>query len=209
MSADQAAAGPGVIVNPLSGEQITVCAAAADTGGSVLEWELLLAPGGRVPSSHAHPEQEELFRVLDGQMRFRVGGRRITAGPGDTVRVPPGTVHHFANAGTRPARVAVQTRPALDMQELLATAAAMAQAQHAAARRLPSPVDLALFMRDFEREVRAPYLPAALVRAVTRPAAWLAARCGADARYRRLRRVRGVGGVGSPGGSAPEPGPGR
>jgi len=65
-------------------------------------------------------------------------------------------------------------------------------------------VDLALFMRDFEREVRAPYLPAALVRAVTRPAAWLAARCGADARYRRLRRCGGC-----PGGSAPGTGPGR
>jgi quercetin dioxygenase-like cupin family protein len=203
MSADRAAAGPDVIVNPLSGEQITVRATAADSGGRVLEWELLLAPGGRVPSSHAHPEQEERFTVLDGQLRFRVGGRRITAGPGDTVRVPPGTVHHFANAGPRPARVAVRTRPALSMQELLETAAAMAQAQHAAARRRPSPVDLALFMRDFEREVRAPYLPAALVRVVTRPAAWLAARCGADARYRRLRVLR------APGGSAPESGPGR
>jgi hypothetical protein len=42
-------------------------------------------------------------------------------------------------------------------------------------------------MRDFEREVRAPYLPIALVRAVTRPAAWLARRWGLDARYRRLR----------------------
>jgi quercetin dioxygenase-like cupin family protein len=203
MSADRRCTGPDVIVNPLSGEQITVRATAADTGGSALEWELLLAPGGRVPSSHAHPEQEERFTVLDGQMRFRVGGRRITAGPGDMVRVPPGTVHHFANAGPRPARVAVLTRPALSMQELLETAAAMAQGQHASARRLPSPVDLALFMREFEREVRAPYLPAALVRPVTRLAAWLAARCGADARYRRLRGVR------SPGGSAPEPGPGR
>jgi quercetin dioxygenase-like cupin family protein len=191
------AAGPAVIVNPLSGEQITIRPTAADDRRSVLEWELLLAPGGRVPSSHAHPEQEECFTVLEGRMRFRVGGRRITAGPGDTVVVPPGTVHHFANAGPRPARVAVRTWPALSMQELLETAAAMAQAQHAAARRLPSPVDLALFMRDFEREVRAPYLPAALVRAVIRPAAWLAGRCGRDARYRRLRGAR------SPGGRAP------
>jgi len=42
-------------------------------------------------------------------------------------------------------------------------------------------------MHDFEREVRAPYLPAALVRAVTRPLARLARRRGLDARYRRLR----------------------
>ena len=186
-----------VIENPLSGEQITIRATASqtgggetgggETGGGVLEWELLLAPGGRVPSSHAHPEQEECFTVLGGQMRFRVAGRRVTAGPGDTVRVPPGTVHHFANAGNVPARVAVQTRPALNMAELLETAAAMAQDQHAAARRLPSVLDLALFMRDFEREVRAPYLPAAAVRAVIRPLSWLARRCGLDGRYRRLR----------------------
>jgi quercetin dioxygenase-like cupin family protein len=177
-----------VISNPLSGEQITIRRTAAQTGGSVLEWQLVLAPGGRVPSSHAHPEQEECFTVLAGQMRFRVAGRRLTAGPGDTVRVPPGSVHHFANAGSEPARVAVRTRPALNMQDLLETAAALAQDQHAASRRLPSLLQLALFMCDFEREVRAPYLPAALVRAVTRPLARLARRRGLDARYRRLRQ---------------------
>jgi quercetin dioxygenase-like cupin family protein len=176
-----------LIENPLSGEQITIRRSAEETGGSVLDWELVLAPGGRVPSSHAHPEQEECFTVLAGQMRFRVGGRRVTARPGDTVRIPPGTVHHFANAGSGPARVAVQSRPALNMQELLETAAALAQDQHAASRAVPNPLDLALFMRDFEREVRAPYLPAALVRAVTHPVAWLARRRGLDARYRRLR----------------------
>jgi quercetin dioxygenase-like cupin family protein len=177
--------GAHVIENPLSGERITIPAAQPDA--SVLEWELELAPGGRVPSSHAHPWQEESFRVLAGQMRFRVAGRRVLAGLGDVVRVPPGTVHHFANPGRSPARVAVRTSPALSMAELLDTAAAMARDQHAAARRLPRLLELALFMRDFEREVRAPYVPAALAGAVIRPVAWLAARLGLDARYRELR----------------------
>ena len=185
MSPNLATPGGHVIENPLSGERITIGASRPD--GSVLDWELVLAPGGRVPSSHAHPRQEECFTVLAGQMRFRVGRRRVIAGPGDTVRVPPGTVHHFANAGRQPARVAVRTSPALSMRELLETAAAMATEQHAAARRLPRPLELALFMRDFEREVRAPYLPAALVGAVVRPLAWLARRRGSGARYRRLR----------------------
>jgi mannose-6-phosphate isomerase-like protein (cupin superfamily) len=176
-----------VFENPLSGERITILTTGASADGSVLDWELLLAPGGRVPSSHAHPRQEESFTVLSGQMRFRIAGRRVLAGPGDTVRVPPGTVHHFANAGRRPARVAVRTRPALNMAQLLETAAAMAAEQHAVGRRRPSLVGLALFMRDFEREVRAPYLPVALVGAVIRPLAWLAGRCGLDAGYRRLR----------------------
>jgi quercetin dioxygenase-like cupin family protein len=177
-----------IIENPLSGEQITIRRTSMDTGGAVLEWELILAPGGRVPSSHAHPEQEEVFTMLAGQMRFRVGVRRVIANPGDTVRIPPGTVHHFANAGSRPARVAVRTSPALSMQELLETAAALAQDQHAAGRRLPRPSDLVLFMRDFEREVRAPYLPAVLVRVVLALLARLARQRGLDSRYRQLRR---------------------
>lgn len=188
-------------MNPLSGERITIREPVA--GDAVLAWELDLAPGGKVPSSHAHPEQEERFTVLAGRMRFRVGGRRVIAGPGDTVVVPPGTVHHFANASHLPARVAVHTTPALDMRDLLETAAALAQRQDAALarvrrllppslrrlmpRQLPSPVGLALFMRDFDREVRAPYLPGSLVRAVTGTVAWLATRFGLDRSYRRLR----------------------
>lgn len=175
------------IENPISGERIVIRRTAAQTGGAALVWELTLARGGKVPSSHAHPSQEERFTVLAGQMKFRVGRRRVSAGPGDTVRVPAGAVHHFANAGPSAARLLVETRPALGMAELLATAAALASDQRAAARRLPRPLDLALFMRDFEREVRAPYLPAGLVSRVAGALAGLAARRGLDARYRRLR----------------------
>ncbi len=181
--------GPHVIVNPLSGEQIVIRRTAEETGGSVLDWELVLAPGGRVPSSHAHPEQTETFTMLEGRMRFRVGWRRLTATPGQCVRVPAGTVHHFANAGPGPARVAVQSRPALAMADLLETAAALAREQRAASRALPRPVELALFMADFEREVRAPYLPVGLVRILMRRIAVIARRRGLDRRYERLRQA--------------------
>jgi hypothetical protein len=75
------------------------------------------------------------------------------------------------------------------MQALLETAAAMARDQHAAGRILPRLADLALFMRDFEGEVRAPYLPAALVRPVMRGVARLASARGWDERYRRMREA--------------------
>ena len=151
------------IVNPLSGEQITI--QAADPDGAVLVWELLLAPGGRVPASHAHPRQEERFTVVAGRMRFRVGMRRLLAEPGDTVVVPPGTMHHFANPGPAPARVEVRTTPALSMRELLEASAELARQQQAAGRALPRLTDLARFMRDFEAEVAAPILPGVIRRA--------------------------------------------
>jgi quercetin dioxygenase-like cupin family protein len=174
-----------VIENPLSGERITIRRLASD---GALEWELELAPGGRVPSAHAHPEQEERFTVLAGQLRLRVGRRRVLARPGDTVVIPPGTAHHFANPGPEPARIAVRSSPALSMTDLLATAAAMASEQQAAGRPFPRLADLVLFLDDFRREVAAPYLPAALVRAVIAPMARLARRRGLDRRYARLSR---------------------
>jgi len=176
-----------VIDNPISGERIVIHQTAVETGGTLLAWELRLAPGGRVPSSHAHPVQEERFTVVEGRMRFRVAGRPIIVGPGEMVTVPPGTVHSFANAGGMPARVLVTTTPALEMEALLETAAAMAREQRSAGRSLPRLVDLALFMTDFEPEVRAPYVPAALVRLVMRSLARTARWRRIDSRYRAAR----------------------
>jgi mannose-6-phosphate isomerase-like protein (cupin superfamily) len=178
--------GDQIIVNPLSGERITILA--GDPGCDALVWELLLAPGGRVPSSHAHPRQEERFTVVEGRMRFRVGWRRVVAGPGDTVVVPPGKSHHFANVGAVPARARVRTTPALAMQDLLETAAALATDQKAAGRVLPRLTDLVLFMHDFEAEVASPFLPR-LVRTGIRLLASMAERRGPGIRYRCLRRT--------------------
>ncbi|WP_163513388.1 cupin domain-containing protein [Fodinicola acaciae] len=172
-----------VIENPATGERIVIRRTAADTGGSLLSWELFLAPGGHVPSGHTHPEQDERFVVLAGRMRFRLGRRTVVAGPGEVVRVPPGVAHSFSNPGSETAHVLVETRPALDMQDLLATAAWLSRR----GRRLPAPLDLVLFMADFRREVRAPHF-GALVNAVVVPAAWLARLCRLDRRYRRSAR---------------------
>jgi mannose-6-phosphate isomerase-like protein (cupin superfamily) len=172
------------IVNPLSGERITILH--AGTAGDVLDWELLLAPGGRVPSGHVHPGQEERFTVTEGRLRFRVGRRRLLAEPGDTVVVAAGTSHHFANPGPAPARVQVRTSPALGMAGLLETAAALAREQHAAGRTLPRLAEMALFMRDFEAEVAAPVAPWA-VRQAARAVAAAVERHGPGIVYRRLR----------------------
>jgi quercetin dioxygenase-like cupin family protein len=168
-----------VLENPLSGERIVISELRRDR----LRWELFLAPGGRVPSMHVHPRQEERFTVVEGTMRFRVAGRPQIVHAGDTVVVAAGTVHHFANPGPREAHALVETRPALRMGEMLEAAAAIAQAQHARGDRFPRLAELAAFMDEFGDEVRAPYVPAWLVRAVLEGAApleraWWRARSG-------------------------------
>jgi len=172
-----------IIENPVSGERIHFLQTAADTDGELLEFELELTPDGHVPGAHVHPEQEERFHVLEGTMKFRLGMRTIVAGPGESVVVPAGRVHKFANGSDAPARARVEVVPALDMEQLLETTVELAHEGRVTRRGMPKPLHLALFVRRFEREVRAPFPPAWVVRALMAPIAALASSRGHAERY--------------------------
>jgi quercetin dioxygenase-like cupin family protein len=174
------------ISNPVSGEQITFMQTSRDTDGELLEFELSLSPDGHVPGAHVHPEQEERFHVLEGTMKFRRGLRRITAGPGDTVVVPAGKVHRFANGGDTAARCRVEVVPALDMERLLETTVELALEGNVTSKGMPKPMHLALFVQRFRREVKAPFPPAWMVRVLMAPLAALARRRGHAERYAAL-----------------------
>ncbi len=183
-----------VLDNPVSGERFIFSDTAADTGGELLAVEFVVAPDGYVPGGHVHPVQEERFEVVSGRMRFKKGRKTVLAEPGDTLIVPPGTYHRFANAGDSPAVIRVEVRPALKMEQLWETTVALAAEGRTLPSGLPRPLDLALFMREFEQEVQPPFAPG-LVRAATAPLAWLAVRRGLGRRYQAptlqdLARVR-------------------
>lgn len=178
-----------VIDNPVSGERFVFHQTTGDTGGELLAFELVLDPHGRVPGGHVHPVQEERFEVVSGTMRFRKGLRTVVARAGDVVVVPPGTYHRFANVGDEPAVVRVQVHPALRMEELFETTVALAREGRTLPSGMPKPLDLALFMREFEQEVTAAFAPG-VVRAVMAPLAWLGARRGLGERYRQARTYR-------------------
>ena len=169
-----------VLVNTVSGERFTFRATASETDGELLAFDLELTPDGAVPGPHVHPHQEERFEVMAGKMRFLKGARSVTARAGDKVVVPPGTIHRFKNVGGTKAHVRVEVRPALNMEGLLETAVALAREGRTNGGGMPNPLDLALFMRAFEAEVKAPFVPAGLARAVMAPLAWVARRRGLD-----------------------------
>lgn len=165
--------------NPASGERITFRETAADTDGELVAIDLELPAGCRVPGGlHVHPLQEERFEVVEGTMRFRLGGSRVTAGPGETVVVSAGVRHDFANAGDTDALVRVEVRPALKMERLFETAVSLAEQGRTMLGGIPKPLDLALFVREFEDEVQAAFPPRAVQRVALAPVAWLASRLG-------------------------------
>lgn len=174
-----------VLDNPISGERFIFHQTAGDTGGQLLSFDLTVTPDGRVPGGHVHPMQQESFEVVRGVMRFRKGLRTVIARPGDTVVVPPGAFHQFANAGDEPAMVRVRVEPALRMEQLYETVAALAAEGRTLRSGMPKPLDLAAFMREFEQEVQAPVAPG-LMRAALAPLAWMAEQRGLDRRIRAL-----------------------
>jgi quercetin dioxygenase-like cupin family protein len=156
--------------NPVTGERFTFTHTASSTGGELLAFELALRPGGAVPIPHVHPIQTERFEVVAGLMRFRLGLRRRLAGPGEVVEVAPGVVHGFSNAGEDEARVLVEVRPALAMEEMLAEVVAMAQAGRMTRRGLPRNLrDLAVLARTYDREAHAPLLSVGVQRLLLAP----------------------------------------
>jgi mannose-6-phosphate isomerase-like protein (cupin superfamily) len=161
--------------NPASGERITFRETAATTDGELVAIDLELPGGRRVPGPlHVHPLQEERFEVVKGTMRFRVGRERVEAGPGEVVVVAAGVPHDFANAGGTDAVVRVEVRPALQMERLFETAVSLARNGRTTRGGVPKPLELALFTREFEREVRAAFPPRWVQRLALAPLAWIA-----------------------------------
>lgn len=180
----EASSGRGrVIENPISGERIVIQKTGAETGGTLLAFDLFLPPGGHVPASHVHPEQEERFTVVSGRMRFRLGGRDVLAGPGETIVIKAGRPHWFGNAGSDSAHARVEVRPALRMEEMFEATEAISLAGHLPGTRLPRLSDLALVLLEFRRELAVPHFPQVLVTALLSPPAWLSRR-----RQRRASR---------------------
>jgi quercetin dioxygenase-like cupin family protein len=165
-----------VVENPVTGERIVFRQTSADTNGELVAIDLALPPGGHVPGLHVHPLQEERFEVTAGKMKFRYGMKTIVAGPGETVVVPAGKVHNFANAGDEPSQCRVEIRPALKMEQLFETTVRLAKEGRTNSKGMPKPLDLALFVEEFKDEVRAPFPPAGVVKAVMAPLRALARR---------------------------------
>jgi quercetin dioxygenase-like cupin family protein len=168
--------------NPITGERFTFTDTAATTDGELLAFDFALRPGGAVPIPHVHPIQTERFEVREGRMHFRVGLRTVIAEPGDVVEVEPGVAHSFANAGEEEAKLRVEVRPALQMEEMFAEVIALARSGRMNKRGMPrNLLDLALLARTYDQEAHAPLLSVGIQRLLLAPLVLLARRRGARA----------------------------
>lgn len=64
----------------------------------MLNWALL--PPGKSFQAHYHEDMQEIFILVMGRALMIVDTREVWMEPGDTVAVPPGSVHTMENRST-------------------------------------------------------------------------------------------------------------
>ena len=96
--------------------------------GDALRVEIWADPGGGVTVEHLHPHFEERFEVYEGEVTFKVDGEEQKLGPGGKLAAKPRVRHSYQNTGGGQAHLAAEAEPALDLQQSIEEAAAMARA---------------------------------------------------------------------------------
>src|SRR5277367_1290813 len=92
------------------GDTYTILVAGQDTAGKYTLIDMHVPPGGG-PPPHRH-DFEEMFTVLDGEVRATFRGRTITVKAGETINVPANAPHSFTNASAAPSRLLCMCAPA-------------------------------------------------------------------------------------------------
>jgi|GEM_PF-332806 len=86
------------------GHLITIKLGAEDTAGNFSVVEIMTRPGLFVPA-HKHLNMEEYFYVTEGEFKFTIGDKTLTATPGTFIHVPRNVMHGFENKTSAPAKM--------------------------------------------------------------------------------------------------------
>ena len=149
-----------VIENPVTGERLRFLETSSETNGESVLVECTVQANGFVAAAHVHPKQAERFEVESGVITFKLAGKEIVAGAGDTVIVPAGVSHKFWNAGETEATFVCEVTPALQFERLLETMFALAADGKTNRKGIPNPLRLAVIANDHFEDVRLPFPPA-------------------------------------------------
>jgi len=82
----------------------------ADTGNQIVEWVDNVEPGVGIPP-HYHTREDEIFRVIWGQIEIMIDGETTVLEAGDTAFAPKNIPHAWKVVGTEKARMITSAFP--------------------------------------------------------------------------------------------------
>jgi quercetin dioxygenase-like cupin family protein len=172
------------LLNPVTGLRTVFRKTAAETSGELLQVDWIGEPSWTTGPDHIHPRQEERFEVLSGRLGLRADGIERVHGAGDVIVVSAGSPHAAWNAGDDEVHVLVDFRPALRTETAFETLAGLARDGKTTRAGVPkNPLQLALILREFEKEVYFVRPPLAIQRVILGALAFVGRLLGYRAEY--------------------------
>jgi quercetin dioxygenase-like cupin family protein len=178
-----------VLKMPELGIRIEIRRRARDTGGELVEFDVIGRPRGLLTLGHVHAGYAERIEVVAGTLRLRMGGSVRLLRPGERVEIPPGTAHAQLAEGREPHHLHVEWRPAGPTEAFGERLAAMSRDSKLNRWGFPTPLAAAALIRDFGTDVQPAWPPAAVQLAAAR--ALLRVAGAVDQARRRARRAVG------------------
>lgn len=83
----------------------------SETDNQIVEWEDNVEPGTGIPP-HIHTKEDEIFRVIKGQVEIMVDGKTSILKAGDTAFAPKNLPHSWKVVGTEKATMITSAFPA-------------------------------------------------------------------------------------------------
>ncbi|QMU26704.1 cupin domain-containing protein [Adhaeribacter radiodurans] len=137
------------IRHPKTGQEIQFLLTAKETNGQLLHMQTTYQAHSTEPPAHYHPNQEEDFRVLEGEIKVRINGQVKLLKQGEALHIPRNTIHTMWNATERPAVVDWQVRPALNTDHFFETHMGLANEGKTNEAGIPNIWQIALIARYF------------------------------------------------------------
>jgi quercetin dioxygenase-like cupin family protein len=82
----------------------------SDTGNQLVEWVDNVEPGVGIPP-HIHTKEDEIFRVIEGQLEMMIDNKTIILSAGDTAFAPKNVAHAWTVVGSEKARFITSAFP--------------------------------------------------------------------------------------------------
>jgi uncharacterized protein YndB with AHSA1/START domain/quercetin dioxygenase-like cupin family protein len=135
-------------MDPL-GVRVELLRTAQETGGELLEFDVIGRARGLLAQGHVHTSQVERLEVISGAIRLRIYGHEQLLTEGQSMEVPAGTPHSQLPAGQGPGRIRVRVRPAGRTQAFLERLADLCGEGQINRFGFPRPLAGAQLVRDF------------------------------------------------------------
>lgn len=137
-----------------------------ETGGELLEMNVIGRPRGFLSQRHVHPSQLERLEVVSGAMKVVMNGHENVLTEGHSIEVPAGTPHTQVPVGEGPGRVRIRVRPAGRTREFLEHLAELCREGRVTRSGYPRPAAAAELILEFSDTGHASVPPLGLQRSI-------------------------------------------